>query len=298
MPVPTVMSITCRRPRAAPNVTSAQAAALASFSTITGTPTRSSTCFFTGSSRQARLGANTTVELASSTNPAAPTPTASISWRPSKASTASPMTVAVASGLAAGVDSFSFSTMRPCWSTTPAATLVPPTSTPIVRLTVRPFTRTLLLSRLRPRRACGARARGPPFPGRTRASRQHRVEGGQRFLDGRGHRVAGPGQLRAETGPGFPDPAGATADGTPGALRRIQGFIGRCLGCGGPPDVSWLLPAAAQGPADLLAELAAHAPGTRPDEPALHFPSQVRTQLARLRGLPGCGLPGCGLPGC
>src|SRR5580692_3675610 len=49
------------------------------------------------------------------------------------------MTCAVCSGLAAGVERFSFSMILPCSSTTPAATFVPPTSTPIVRPTGRPF---------------------------------------------------------------------------------------------------------------------------------------------------------------
>ena len=60
MPVPTVISITCCWPRAAPSLASAQAAAFASFSTTTGLPMRSSTSFLTGSSRQARFGANST----------------------------------------------------------------------------------------------------------------------------------------------------------------------------------------------------------------------------------------------
>src|SRR5216683_3266196 len=48
------------------------------------------------------------------------------------------MASAVCCGLAAGVARFTFSRMLPCSSTTPAATFVPPTSTPIVRATGRP----------------------------------------------------------------------------------------------------------------------------------------------------------------
>ena len=59
-------------PWPAPKRVSAQAAALASFSTTTGSPVRCSTAARNGSLRQARLGANSTVERAASTNPAAP----------------------------------------------------------------------------------------------------------------------------------------------------------------------------------------------------------------------------------
>ena len=76
MPVPRATSITSRYPRAAPNRASAQAEAFASFSTTTSRPRRSSTRCFSGSSRQARLGANKMVARALSTNPAAPIPMA------------------------------------------------------------------------------------------------------------------------------------------------------------------------------------------------------------------------------
>ena len=74
MPVPRATSITSRYPRAAPNRASAQAEAFASFSTTTSRPRRSSTRCFSGSSRQARFGANSMVARALSTNPAAPEP--------------------------------------------------------------------------------------------------------------------------------------------------------------------------------------------------------------------------------
>src|SRR5215472_4964765 len=134
MPVPTEMKTTCAWPRAAPNLASAQALAFPSFSTTTGTPIMPSTLVRNGSSRQARFGAKATVPAASFTNPAAPTPTALASCRLSSSVAALAMTAAVSSGLADGVDRLSFSTMRPWSSTAPAATLVPPTSIPIVRL--------------------------------------------------------------------------------------------------------------------------------------------------------------------
>src|SRR5215475_8392069 len=61
-------------------------------------------------------------------------PTASISYLASSSATAPAMTPTVSSGLAAGVNRLTFSKIWPRSSTTPAATFVPPTSTPIVRL--------------------------------------------------------------------------------------------------------------------------------------------------------------------
>jgi hypothetical protein len=56
-PVPSVMQMTLRWPLPAPNLYSPQAAALASFSTTTGRPTRASTFSFSGSLRQSMFGA-------------------------------------------------------------------------------------------------------------------------------------------------------------------------------------------------------------------------------------------------
>src|SRR5215472_17580048 len=142
MPVPTETNVTCSWPRAAPNLNSAHALALPSFSTVTGRPTRPATLVRSGSPRQARFGAKATVPPASSTKPAAPTPTALAWWRAANSVTTSAITAAVRSGLAAGVARRSVSRIRPRSSTTPAATLVPPTSTPIVRL-MRGFFRRL-----------------------------------------------------------------------------------------------------------------------------------------------------------
>src|ERR1700748_874204 len=74
IPVPRATSITSRYPRAAPNLASAQAEAFASFSTTTSRPRRSSTRCLSGSSRQARFGADSMVGRALSANPGAPKP--------------------------------------------------------------------------------------------------------------------------------------------------------------------------------------------------------------------------------
>ncbi len=137
MPVPTATNITSRYPRAAPYRASAQAEAFASFSTTTVRPRRSSTRCLSGSSRQARFGANSMVARSLSTNPAGPSPMAATSWLASSSVTTSAITCSVRGGLAAGVDRFSLARMWPRESTTPAATFVPPTSTPMARLTGR-----------------------------------------------------------------------------------------------------------------------------------------------------------------
>src|SRR6266700_2150943 len=100
--------------------------------------------------------------------------------------TTSALTSAVCLGLAAGVDRFSFSMIRPSGSTTPPATFVPPTSTPIARRMLVPFRvvfgNIIEAGRARPARARPARARpprarpararpGPRRPGRARPAR-------------------------------------------------------------------------------------------------------------------------------
>ena len=79
MPVPSVTQATTRSPRAAPYRYSAQAAAFASFSTVTGMPRRSTSASRSGSSRQARCGEKSTVARSVAIQPAAPTPTATTS---------------------------------------------------------------------------------------------------------------------------------------------------------------------------------------------------------------------------
>jgi hypothetical protein len=95
MPVPTVKTTTCSLPRPAPKRTSAQAAALASFSTTTISPSRRCSDACKGSSRQARFGENITVARRASMNPAAPTPTASTPYEPVSSAT----TVTIASSI-------------------------------------------------------------------------------------------------------------------------------------------------------------------------------------------------------
>src|SRR5690606_38811111 len=134
IPVPRATRTRKFSPRPAPNLASPHAVALPSFSTTTGSPTRCSTFSLIGSSRQARFGANSTVERVSSTKPAVPRPTADTSsYLPFRRSTTSAMVSAVSLGLVDGVGLRTFSRIVPRSSTTPAATFVPPTSTPMVR---------------------------------------------------------------------------------------------------------------------------------------------------------------------
>src|SRR5213080_1817332 len=224
MPVPTETNVTCSWPRAAPNLNSAHALALPSFSTVTGRPTRPATLVRSGSPRQARFGANATVPPASSTNPAAPIPTALAWWRPRNSVTTPAITAAVRSGLAAGVARRSFSTMWPRSSTTPAATLVPPTSTPIVRL-MRGF--------FRGRRLVLGRGRRLVLDGRRRLvlgrGRRLVLDGRRRLVLGRGRLLAlggrcllVPGGRRLTAGsrlPGRREAAGARSRLVPAPVR-------------------------------------------------------------------------------
>ena len=66
IPVPSATMSRSSTSAPAPNRNSPQAAAFASFSTTTGIPTASSTSALSGSLRQARFGANSTVERSSS----------------------------------------------------------------------------------------------------------------------------------------------------------------------------------------------------------------------------------------
>ena len=76
MPVPIVTSTMSSASRPAPKRNSPHAAALASFSITTGRSTSACSRSRSGSSRHGRLGANTTLDRAESTKPAAATPTA------------------------------------------------------------------------------------------------------------------------------------------------------------------------------------------------------------------------------
>src|SRR5215469_6181964 len=338
MPVPTVMRTTWSWPRAAPSFVSAHTAAFASFSTITGRPIRSSTRFLTGSSRQARFGANSTLDRISSTNPAAPMPTASTSCLLASSITTPEMTLIVSSGLAAGVYLLSFSMTFPWPSTTPPATFVPPTSTPIARPMVSPLWPVETRATRGPdlvrspavgwlaRRRCrgprvGDRARGgQPVaglpadrtvlaghrvrrPGRAgtgwvrvarrwtgligvwlepaavgilrqiraagpvasaRCPAQETIECPDGVLHRGRHRVAGSRELAGQAWTGAAHPARGATNRTPLTLGRLARF-GRDLGGGDVPYVALVWPVAAERTADLVLELAAHVPGTRPD---------------------------------
>ncbi len=134
MPVPSVIMTRWSSPRPAPKRHSAQAAVLASLSTMTGTASRDWSASRRGSSRHARWGANSTRERSASTQPAAPMPTACTSCRSERSSTSSTMVSSTTLGLLdlSGVSVRIFSRMIPSASTTPAITLVPPMSMPTV----------------------------------------------------------------------------------------------------------------------------------------------------------------------
>src|SRR5580692_9410966 len=219
-------------------------------------------------------------------NPAAPMPTASTLCRPASSVTVSPITLAVSSGLPDGVARLSFSTMLPPCSTTPAATLVPPTSIPIVRLIVRPFAR-----RARHREPVG----GEPVGGvgvsrearRAAAALSHRhggLERGHGLLHGRGDHVARAGQLPADAGRRFADLAGGAAHRAPGTLGRLARRIGRRLGGGHLPDVLPFSPP--QPAAELPGQLLAHVAGAGPDQPALELGGQVAAGVTAPASVP------------
>ena len=102
MPVPSVTRTTSGSSCTAPKRHSAQPVAFASFSTTTGRPVRSATASRSGSLRQARCGANSTVDPDASTNPAAPIPTASTSCSDRSCSTRSPIVSRTADGSVLG----------------------------------------------------------------------------------------------------------------------------------------------------------------------------------------------------
>ncbi len=134
MPVPSVIMTRWSSPRPAPKRHSAQAAVLASLSTMTGTARRPARRSRSGSLRQFRWGAKRTVLRSASTQPAAPMPTACTSCRSERSSTSSVMTSSTTLGLLdlSGVSVRTFSRIVPSASTTPAITFVPPMSMPTV----------------------------------------------------------------------------------------------------------------------------------------------------------------------
>src|SRR6266542_7097742 len=87
------------------------------------------------------------------------------------------MVMAVCSGLLDGVGRRSFSTIRPCSSTTPAATLVPPTSTPMARHMTSLVARLPRFSAFAPIRVARCSYRpwtGAPAPIRAAGTTEHR----------------------------------------------------------------------------------------------------------------------------
>ncbi len=134
MPVPRVIMTRWSSPRPAPKRHSAQAAVLASLSTMTGTARRPWRESRRGSLRQARWGAKRTRARSASTQPAAPMPTACTSCRSERSRTSSTMVSSTTLGLLdlSGVSVRIFSRMLPSASTTPAITFVPPMSMPTV----------------------------------------------------------------------------------------------------------------------------------------------------------------------
>ncbi len=135
MPVPRVIIIAWVSPRTAPYFASAHMAALASLSMKIGWPIRSLRRSRRGSLRQDRCGEKTMVARSAATNPAAPIPMATIgSAQLSMSSVTTPTIVSSTTWgrtERSGVSARARRRTCPEVSTTPAATLVPPMSTPM-----------------------------------------------------------------------------------------------------------------------------------------------------------------------
>ena len=131
MPVPIAIMTTLPPPAAAPNRCSAQAAALASCSRMTGMPRRSVISRATGRLIHGRCGANRTTVRSELMNPATASPTAAMSWRLASSRTARSMPFSSARD-SCGVGAWVLSRTCPSTSTTDARMLVPPTSIPMV----------------------------------------------------------------------------------------------------------------------------------------------------------------------
>src|ERR1035441_2734325 len=162
--------------------------------------------------------------------------------------------------------------IRPSESTTPPATLVPPISTPIVRLT-RWSSWTGGSGRLVPHPAPGGGGIGVRYPagGHCRLEYRHRV------LRHRGESVRRGRHLRRQAGARLVQTAGGPAHRAPGALRRL---VLRRPG-GALPHVSGPLATAERGP-DLPAHSPTHPARPRTDQPPLELADQVGTRLPGL----------------
>src|SRR5712691_1351573 len=201
-------------------------------------------------------------------------------------STTSLITFAVCSGLAAGVERFSFATILPCSSTTPAATFVPPTSTPIVRATDRSFlagARPCLLLRVSARRrgravriAVRRRIRVLWRHAGTRPGRDYRLERVDRVLHDRGENVPGAGQVRAETRARVLEHTRGPAQRAPFALGRLPA---RRLIRGTRPHIVPAVITVAERLAEIAAHVPAEAAGAGSQQPALEVAQRVAARL-------------------
>ena len=137
-PVPRVTISMCLASVAAPKRYSAHPAAFASFSTTTGSPVSRSSSSARGRWRHARFAANRTVRRSALTKPAAPTPTPTTSCSARSSATASATPASISSASVAGVLRVVAAMIPPSSSTTPAAILVPPMSTPMESMLLLP----------------------------------------------------------------------------------------------------------------------------------------------------------------
>ncbi|CAB5029699.1 unannotated protein [freshwater metagenome] len=136
MPVPTVTIVKSSISSPAPNLNSPHAAAFPSFSTTTGRPTTSSSKARAGTFDQPRFGAKKTVDLAESTGPATPnpTPTTAPGYGALSSATTSATTARALFASLRGDSRRAVVTIAPDSSTKPAKILVPPTSTPTLKV--------------------------------------------------------------------------------------------------------------------------------------------------------------------
>ncbi len=151
--------------------------------------------------------------------------------------------------------------------------------------------------RRRGRSRHGLRRRGLRRHGRPAwPVRQDRVDASERVPDRAGHHVSRIGYPRPAaaglgTGPGLGDPPGSPADRAPGALWRLVSRVRR-LGRGGRPAVARVPLRTAERLLDLAAELVAHVPRARPDQPALDLAGQAsRALLPGIRRRADAALP-------
>ena len=229
IPVPSVMQTRRFWPCPAPKRHSAQPAASASLVSSTGRRSRRCRLSRRGSLRHARWGLNSTVPPSRSIQPAAPIPTDQIRWPAPSSSTSSTMTCSTARGSLPGVDRLAWARILPSASTTPAATLVPPMSTPMAR----PFRPSRRCSRNPWRGRSGGRpGKGPAAPGGGPAVRAgllsgcRCVHGSPSYSPERPARAAPPGT----SGCGGLHCAGRGTSGCSGVYQTVRLLASRCGG--------------------------------------------------------------------